>query len=260
MSKKEKQTEGKTSKIISIFVYLFAIVAVLSGIVNVVSKYVHANKEQAAVQAQEFYFESNQLSVDGVDYEISAGTNSITFELKNYPDDLRVAQVDIDFSVEVEENENVVYTTTGKLEGRKKSIQNVTFPVEQGKTYVVTATGTKGFKKDLTATFIVKESEVEAYTSAIVTKEYILLTVWTKNISGNVKVSEIPVDLIPDNTIDILKNVKQGDSEFTDTVNFTKPYSSYSYRFFRTTDEPYLANTFKVEINDMQIFPKDIEE
>ena len=250
MFKKEKQQDEKSTNKLRLIVYLFAVAAILSGIVNVVSKYVHTNNEQKAIKAQEFYFESDLLFEEGKEYEISSGTSTITFKLSNYPDDLRFSEGDITYKVEVTESSNVVYKTDGTLVGGKNTSVEVTFPVETGKIYTVTATGTRGFKKVSTGTFKVESEEELIYKSIEQTNEYVLLTVWTKNVSGNVEIT-FPNGLIPDNTNDALKNVKTSDEQFTDTVNFQKPYSSYRYRFFKTNNIDYNANNFDVSCADI---------
>ena len=82
-----------------------------------------------------------------------------------------------------------------------------------------------------------------------------------KNVSlkykGDVKIT-IPSGLIPDNTNDILKNVKTGDAQFTDTVNFSENYSSYEYRFFKSSSQDVNVNDFTVVCGDVEAIPQNV--
>ena len=60
-----------------------------------------------------------------------------------------------------------------------------------------------------------------------------LLTVWTKNLSGTVSIT-YPDGLIPDATDPAMATgVDFGSKTFSDASNFVLPYSSHVYRFFK---------------------------
>jgi hypothetical protein len=246
MLKKEKKKDENSTNKLRYIVYLFALLAILSGIVvNVVSKYVRTNKEQAYVQAQEFYFESDLLTEEGKEYELASETTEIVINLRNNADELRYSQGDIKVVFEVTENGNSIKNETITLSGGKVDDEKITFEVEYGKTYEVTATGSCGFEKVLKGTFIITDVDETLYKRVEQTNEYVELTVWTKNLTGVVEIS-IPDGLIPDNTNDILTNVKTEDASFEDRKNFQNAYSSYTYRFFKTNNNSYDESDFDV--------------
>lgn len=246
MIKKEKKKDENSTNKLRYIVYLFALLAILSGIVvNVVSKYVRTNKEQAYVQAQEFYFESDLLTEEGKEYELASETKEVVINLRNYADELRFSQGDIEVVFEVTESGNVVKKIEDVFLGGDFYEDDFSFIVEYGKTYEVTATGSCGFEKVLKGTFIITDVDETLYKRVEQTNEYVELTVWTKNLTGVVEIS-IPDGLIPDNTNDILTNAKTGDAKFEDRKNFEDAYSSYTYRFFKTNSNSYDESDFDV--------------
>lgn len=73
----------------------------------IAAKYIHETKTTNGATAREFYFTSDLL--DGKEHEITAtddGTASVTFQLGNHEDSLRYSEVDIDYTVNVVQNDS----------------------------------------------------------------------------------------------------------------------------------------------------------
>ena len=253
MNKNTQNNKSKkliSSSYIRLSVYVLAAFAVLFLIVGILAKYVHNNSSTSVALAHEFYFESDYLTEEGKIYEISADAELITVRLQNYPDSLRFASDDIDYKVVVTEDGNPISVddSEGELKGNKSSSKNIEIPVISGKTYEVVATGDAGFVKEISATFVVREKEQVVYKSVENFNEYVLLTVWTLDLKGDVSIT-FPSALIPDNTDDIMKNVKSAAPSFVDDVNFTESYSSHTYRFFKSSAGDISAESFAVTCN-----------
>ena len=71
---------------------------------------------------------------------------------------------------------------------------------------------------------------------------YVLLTVWTENVKGDLSISVDKTGLIPDNTNPILADIHNfeagiykklvAENSIIDIQNFQNTYASYTYRFF----------------------------
>lgn len=244
-----KGKECRTVKAyIGILVCVLAVALFFLLIGNVVSKYVYKNNGQGVAVAHEFYFDSNCLTEDGKEYRLSPGCTSVDVSLRNYPDDLRYATTQVDYVIEVKESgsDSVILKKTGTLEANKKSEQTEAIPVQNGKTYEIIATGNGGFVKTLKATFVVMSEGMGIYKYTEDFDEYVLLTVWSEGISGDVGIT-FPGTLLPDNTDDVMSSVLSSDGYLSDSENFRKAYSSHSYRFFKTdVSASYTADSFVV--------------
>ena len=238
---------------IGILVCVLAVALFFLLIGNVVSKYVYNNGGKSVALAHEFFFESNYLAEDGKEYILSPGCTSVDVTLKNFPDELRYATTQVDYVLTVKEKESdmVLLEKTGFLEGIKKSEATETVPVQSGKTYEVTASGNGGFFKKLKATFVVMPENSGIYKYAEDYDEYVLLTVWSENISGDVGIT-FPVTLLPDNTDDAMATALCSDGKLIDEDNFVKAFSSHNYRFFKTNGElSYTADSFIVSCGEV---------
>ena len=150
----------------------------------------------------------------------------------------------------------------------KSSITITMSDLLDGHTYTVTATGTGGYKvgddykndgkggysETLTATFSVLSAGTGVYMHLDTTNSaYVVLTVWTENVTGDATIM-FPDDLIPDSTDPILATIQNYNIEtgmytgtsFSDNTSFDNPYSSRTYRFFKTSD--YTGSDFTVTL------------
>ena len=244
------QNDTKNSKntysAMRIAIYIAAAIILLSLVGNVIAKYSYSTHGQSVVSAQEFYFTSDILDAYGTVYNLVPITENVEIKLMNHADALRFSEQDIEYTVSLKEGETVVAAKSGVIPGNAVSSATVTFPVESGKTYVVTATGNAGYVQTLTATIVVLPKSKNLYKSAENTNAYVALTVWSQDVSGDLTV-DFPEGVIPDNTDDAMKDVLTSDGEFTDSVNFDEAFSSHTYRFFKTTTAEVSAAAFDVE-------------
>ena len=254
---------------------LLAIAAIFGG---VYAKYIRARSSDGYISAPNFYFESDYLVDGGKEYTINSSVNSITFSIKNFADDYRVSEVDIVYDVEVESNDST-FELRINGEDKKSGITNsevkegaftkdteetdtiILSNIKAGETYTVTVKGKGGFEKTLSATFNVNPAEDKVYKHISQTEHYILLTVWTENVSGEAKIKMEKTGLIPDSTDARMDGWKVGihlsDEVYTDATTFkdTK-YSSHTYRFFKKTDgTEYTLDNFTVTVGEKTAVP-----
>ena len=264
------EKNSRKNRMIIPLVLVLALAATCAAFSGVYAKYIKTVDDKTGeIFSKVMYFESDYLSEAGKSYTISG--DSVTFRLMNYPDELRVSELDVKYTVEVKDSagnvDNSVSVTNGSNELKcenengdpKKSYEEVKISnLKRGQTYTVTAVGENGYKKTLTATFTVQETENNVFKSVKQTEHYVLLTVWTQNVKGAATIS-VPNGLIPDNTDPILKDVKTGTESnpatFTDEDSFSEEYSSRTYRFFipENDNKNYTADDFIVTV----IFEED---
>lgn len=233
---------------------VLALTVVLGAFGGAYAKYLRESKAaEELVSSQNMYFASDYLTEQGAAYTISG--NSVTVQLRNYPDALRVSELDVDYSVTVKDSagnavNNTVTNAQGTLTaGSQQSVDVVISGLRGGETYTVEATGSNGFSTTLSATFTVQAPETGVFMSMEQTDYYVLLTVWTQNVTGEATIQP-PASLIPDNTDPILAGVDTGAASFTDSQSFAKAYSSRTYRFFiaDSDNEEYDATDFGVTV------------
>lgn len=257
MENNKNTIKRTTSEYIRIFVYVLAAILLLLIIGSVLSKYVYNNKRQPLITAHEFYFTSDYLTEENQEYILSPDTTEIQITLKNHADNLRYSSDEVKYSVLVNGTEK----KSGNLEANQKSSDKITISgLQNGETYEVVAIGSAGFKKTIKATFRVLSENKKVYKSVKNTDEYVLLTVWTESLSGDLSVDFSDASVIPDNTDAIMANVKTSNGSFTDEVNFKEKFSSHSYRFFKSTSASVSADSFEVTLNGVTATTKNPEK
>jgi hypothetical protein len=231
---------------------------------GVLAKFANTVKnESSPVTAKTFYFESNYLTEDNHTYKLNSGTASVSFDLYNYENALRFSEVDSTYTIVVTsaddsftiDGESITQKTIS-ADGGTKIDRTVTLGnLKNGQTYKVTVTADGGYVKTLSATFEVAPSREGFFMDVDNSNEhYVILTVWTENVSGEITVN-VPAGLIPDVTDLILadvENYSDGAYEsfsFTDSNSFSETFASRSYRFFKT--DKYESNTFTAQIGDI---------
>lgn len=197
-----------------------------------------------------FYFTSDFLKEEGASYTLMPNTTQVSFNLINHIDELRYSDDDIKYKVYL----NDVELGQGVFD-KDTTTAVFTFPVENGKTYQVRAEGEAGYKKTLSATFVVMEPSRGFYKHLDNSNEhFVILTVWTEDLSGDVEVN-FPAGLIPDTTDEKLDDViNYVDGQYvsgkTPTPTEIQVYSSFSYRFFKyDTQNPYSIDDFTVTMD-----------
>lgn len=246
-------------------VVLVAMMAYAGG--TTYGRYVHQASSSGVVVAKEFYFTSDYLTPEGANYTLNPGTTSITFQLRNYADALRSAEDDVVYTVSVDdgdqdsENNATISSGSGTIKNNACNYVPITLSnLKAEKTYTVTAIGTAGYQETLSATFTVAQAEAVVYKYVEQTNEYVLLTVWTENISGAVTLSA-PAGLIPDSTDELLDEIyNYEDSTYkaiSDApIGTLAIYSSHTYRFFKEeTSQNYTADSFTVKVGTTEAYP-----
>ncbi len=223
----------KNSKISRKKVIISTVAVVLSlcllAVGMLVAKYLNEKNSNGLVTAKNFYFTSNLL--DGEEHKLAPGSASFTFTLGNHEDDLRYSEVDIEYTVTVDNGATVESNGTGTLaSGSVKDAEVTVSNLQPGTTYTVTAVGTGGYSKTLTATIVVPAKEAQLYQYQDSSSgEYTLLTVWNEgDEAGNVTVAYTG---IPDNTNSDMRDWRTNESHSV-TI---EPHESKVFRFFGGT-------------------------
>lgn len=204
----------------------------------VYASYVKSINNKGYAVMKEFYFTSNLL--DGGTHSLNPGSTDISFTVGNHADNLRFSEVDIAYSVSVndltDESSSVVVTgESGTIAGGSVNDMSVTLSeLIPGHRYEIIAAGDGGYHQELRAIIVVPQSEPKLYyyLDTTISDEYVVLTVWAQGYSGAVIVAPPPT-LIPDNTDPVMRDVTTGQHSFTDNTSFADDeYSSHAYRFF----------------------------
>lgn len=241
--KASEQRSPRRRRLGLVLLVLLLITTAVSG--GVAAKYITARRApRNIVDTQMFYFTSNVLAESTNTVNVSADTVSI--ELYNFADALRWAEMDIEYTVTVDEDATVSYPSeTHKLAGNGKQTAVVTLSgLKDGTTYTVTATGTGGgYSKTISAKLVVS-MKPKVCKSLAVSDDYVVLTVWTAgDVKGAVSI-RCTADVIPDNTDPVMNTWGAGKGPWADS--FSSAYSSHQYRFF--TDKTLTADDFTVTV------------
>ncbi len=250
--------KSRKKNIIILLVSALTLVIFASVLSGVYAKYVkEIDSGKGVVTSKNMYFESDYLTEKGASYNIASGS-TVTFRLMNYPDTLRVSELDVYYEVTVTPAATLSEYSE-PLRGNERSFVDITISdMQPGQTYTVTATGKNGYERVLTATFTVSDvQDTVVYKRVTQTEHYVLLTVMTQNVKGEASIA-FPSSLIPDKT-DPLMSGEITDSTFTDMVSFNEmTYSSHTYRFFKASGDTtaYTAENFNVEVDNTEAHPE----
>lgn len=256
--------------IICIVLLAFALWAVGDG---VYAKYVKNNDASGAVKAKAFYFESDLLTDETPEYTVTADTTEILFSVENYLDALRFTEDDIEYTVNVtwesdadgcelelsggSDSDGSASVVVSELPGGVISQHMVTLrDLEPGAAYKVTVNGVAGYKADLSAVFKVASDKTGVYkhvTGLSDASPEVILTVWTENASGDVKLTFDSKGLIPDNTAPELATLNNLNGSTYDpftghNAGSLGVYSSQTYRFFK--DGTFAGGEFTVTVGE----------
>lgn len=250
--------------VLAVFVLIFTVGSVYA-------RYIYSDAGASPITAKDFYFSSNILSQACPTYELNAGGTgkaTVTFQIRNYVDELRVSTHDISYEVTVTEGATLS-ATSGVLDGSTdaaplKVFDEITVSnLEAGKTYTLSVrsvqSGGKGFTQTLSATLKVLPTDDSVYMHLDTSDPaFVVLTVWTKDVSGTAKIT-FPDGLIPDTTDPVIlaANITNYNSltdvyagaTFEDAVSFSGVYASHTYRFFiADTENTYVVSQFSVVV------------
>lgn len=252
--KKRKQNKSRGANKIVAFLVLFCIC--IGGIAMISAKYIkQTTTNKNAATAKEFYFESDLL--DGDTHEVTPtdkGTATVKIRLKNYVDELRYSETEIQYKISVketgsdtEDNDITVKNGSGTIETGAKHYADIELSnLQAGKSYTITATTDNIYHKTLKGTIEVSKPDTDINASVHDETQYIEVTIWTNDYSGNVTLSYgNSIGLSPDNTDSKMKGKTTGE---TITIDF-KANQSHVFRFFKeNTDAKY-----DVQINGKEV-------
>lgn len=243
-NRKNKNHKSRSVQINKTVTLLVLFCLCIGGISMVAAKYMKQNTtKNNAAAAKEFYFESDFL--DGKEHEIMPTDNGkakVTIRLKNYIDDLRYSETDIEYTVKVTEKDltdSAVGVTinqeTGTIKTGPQNKQDIEISnLQAGKTYKITATTDNIYKKTLTGTIKVSKPDTKVYASVHDENQYIEVTIWTKDYEGNVSLNYSATNLVPDNTDTKMANATTDGNMITETD--WKANTSHVYRFFKNDE------------------------
>lgn len=170
------------------------------------AKYIINLGEQSEITSQNFYFSSNFLKSDEVPPTYKIYGNTVTFEVRNYIDSLRINPTDIEYTVSA--NGGRLDKTGGTLEKSTSASQEVTLTYifadnEDQKEITVTAKSTDVYAKTLTAKFILLKPNGLAYEiKDRVGRNYAEMYIYMGNTAKNVTLLWDNAELVIDETND----------------------------------------------------------
>lgn len=254
------------------FLFILLIIALLcsaAALSPAAAKYLTQGRNpENLVVTENFYFTSNYLDETAPVIPVSAGTSAVAIELYNYDDALRVSELDINYTITLEVKKlddtaaeaDVIsaasLTPTGGTlaKGALKHSAAVTLDgLKGGYKYIVTAVGSNGFTKTISATFAVAAEQPAIYKHLTKSDDYVLLTVWTEGDANGTVSIRYPASLVPDNTDPAMRAWVTGAS--TGTTAFGR-YESHMFRFF-CDPSTVTADDFAVTLNGMTATDKD---
>ena len=198
----------KKRKIITGVSFALGLIIVLC-VALMLAKYKMNLGEQRELTSQNFYFSSNFLKSEEEPtptYEIYG--NTVTFEVRNYIDSLRINETDISYAVTAEGCAIVTSSDTlGKGEKNSESITlTYAFPSgEQQKEITVSVTGTGDFTQTLKAKFIlIKTGSMRYEIKDQADRDYAELYIYTGNTASDVTIAWDKAELLIDETNDYI--------------------------------------------------------
>jgi len=257
---------------------VLAVLVLVFALSSVYARYVYSNDGESTLYAKDFYFTSDILKTGGAVYTLSTdetGKTSVSFNVRNYVDELRINDHDITYTVTVDPAATLS-SEGGTLTGdgiNQVDDEIIVENLQAGESYTVKVTSQqtdgKGFVKTLSATFKVIQPDMTAFMHLDVSNPaYVVLTVWTKNLAGDAQIS-FPAGLVPDETDAVIHAANINNCEggvykagtFMDTTSFDAAYSSHAYRFFiDEVKKTYMVSDFDVMVGPVSAQAKNIIE
>ena len=227
---------------------------------TIYAKYVHSTRSDIVAGSPNFYFESDYLTSATPTYYLKSDTQSVSFLLKNYADALRFSDDDVTYTLTLTCLTNPTDTSatlsqsTGSIAtGAPRDAVITISGLKSGYSYRVEAVGSAGFRKTLSAIFAVQSTDAVLYKHLESADEYVILTVWTRDLEGDVAIT-FPEGLTPDNTWPGMASVQNTPKTFE--VAYSK-YTSHNYRFFKKDlGDDFTANDFTVMLGEIYAEPK----
>ena len=223
---------------------------------TIYAKYVHSTRSDIVAGSPNFYFESDYLTSATPTYYLKSDTKSVSFLLKNYADVLRFSDDDVAYTLTLTCLTNPTDTSatlsqsTGSIAtGAPREAVITISGLKSGYSYRVEAVGSAGFRKTLSAIFTVQSTDAVLYKHLESVDEYVILTVWTRDLEGDVSIS-LPDGLIPDNTWPGMSSIKSTQKKIEESY---EKYASKTYRFFKKDlGDDFTANDFTVKLGEIE--------
>ena len=157
----------KKNRITALIISLSLVLIVALGAVSAFAKYLMKSGKQSELVSNDFYFTSDYLKADETPtYTLSE--NSVTFQVRNYIDGLRINQADISYTVTVETaGEGINLSQSGgTLTGGAQNADNITlsYAFQSGETQkeiTVSLSSTQPYAKTLRATFLLIKTNLK---------------------------------------------------------------------------------------------------
>ena len=218
-----------------------AVLIAVGGIASFSAKYAHRTSDDTAVASEAFYFTSDVLTSDGTTYTLPAGTSTISFDVRNYADELRWSEgtVQYDWTCTERDGKSSEQKGSGSIVSSAGGGTSATINVKglRAGTYDVELTATSPYTQTLKGTFVIPDTDTTVSSTVEDAKDSATATlvVSTKDYEGKVTVTW-PAGVIPDTTQEALQNVTAGaDGAAGGSITVdVKRFSSYSFRFFKT--------------------------
>lgn len=222
------------------------VLAITCSIIPILAKYIKKVNNNIQINSTDFYFTSDLLDVPAPngtfpEYTLGKGTNTITFRLNNYEDDLRFTTIDIDYEIKVTNlSDAIVFEETGTLNASStKNSKQFDITSLASDTYIVEVTSTSPYIKQLKGKFIIQDVEDDiTYTvSDGAGSTVVMLTISVNDYSGNINI-KWPDGVFPDNSDPLLKDAINTTNYI---VNFNS-YSEYTFVFFKNDTSVVFTN------------------
>lgn len=181
--------------------------------------------EQSEITSKNFYFSSNFLkSNEEPVYEIYG--NTVTFEVRNFIDSLRINATDINYTVNTDPADGgTVDTSSGTLTRAVATSEDITLSYnflenEDQKEITVSVNGTGKFTQTLKATFIfIKYDGLKYEIKDRANRDYAELYIYTGKTASNVTINWDKTKLLIDETNDYVFGKLNGNKNSAENVN-----------------------------------------
>ena len=252
-------------KTYSVLLILLSLLFVTVFVTGIFAKYGVNMQGEGTIGAKKFYFESDTLSTENPEYTLVSTTTSITFNLKNFKDELNVSEMNINYEISVDAKVTSTSaaanaptikkgneaTTDGTLTASTKVDEEITLSdLKVGNTYVVTVRGDGGYKKTLKATFIILEKDLGLYMN-VKDGDRVALTVMVSEAEGNVIIQfpkGLTLDKGEDPHLDGVMVTGDGENKWFE-YPLNQKQSKLFYFVKANPSTKYSANDFTVTMN-----------
>ena len=222
-----------------------------TAVSTTLAKYSQTTDNDIAIAPKSFYFESNLLKNSNEVYNVYSDT--ITFDLMNYPDNERLSEVNIAYTVTITSPDGGSLGTGTNTSGELKCKANekdenyinskatVSYSgLTQGKNYTITATSSGSYSKAISAKFYIVPGNYNLTATVENKVDYVLLTFSTVDYMGEVTITW-QSGYVPDNSEPIMTSATGTSHTTTVTSNTT-----YTIKFYKTGNATYNASAFTV--------------